>query len=80
MPIEQRTFDVDGAPRAYEELGSWISLAGVAYLPSTVAPVARPAGALPVGIEIVGPYLGDRTTMQAARSIGAFEPPPSFVS
>jgi len=75
-PVEQRTIDVDGFSRPYSELGSWISLAGVAYLPSTVAPVGHSNQGLPIGIEVVGPYLGDRTTMQVARSLGTFEAPP----
>jgi amidase len=81
-PVEGRTLTVDGATRPYGDLGSWISLAGVAYLPATVAPVGRAATGLPVGIEIVGPYLEDRTTIDLARRlselIGGFEPPPGF--
>ena len=71
-----RTIDVDGEQRPYSELGGWISLAGVAYLPSTVAPVGRSRDGLPIGIEVVGPYLEDRTPIHIARAIGSYEAPP----
>ena len=38
---------------------AWTGLVGVAYLPSTVVPVGR-VGDLPVGVQVVGPYLEDR--------------------
>jgi amidase len=31
-----------------------------------VAPVARGAGGLPIGVQIVGPYLNDRTPLAVA--------------
>jgi amidase len=44
--------------------------------------VGRTAQGLPVGIQIVGPYLEDRTTLAVARCIedllGGFVPPPGF--
>ena len=57
-----------------------MSLAGVALLPATVAPVGRTAGGLPVGVQIIGPYLEDRTTIEVARRLAelivGIEPPP----
>lgn len=76
-PQQDRTFAVDGADRPYAELGGWISLAGISYLPSTVAPVGRSAEGLPIGIEIIGPFLDDRTTIHLAAAIGIYEAPPS---
>jgi amidase len=40
--------------------------AGLCYLPATVVPVGVTALGLPVGIQIVGPYLHDRTTIDIA--------------
>jgi len=58
----------------------WVALATVTYLPATVVPVGRTPAGLPVGIQIVGPYLGDRTTLAVARRIeellGGFVPAP----
>lgn len=74
-----RTIRVNGAERPYTDLFSWIALATMAYLPATVAPVGRTRSGLPVGIQIVGPYLEDRTTVAfataLAQAVGGFEPP-----
>jgi amidase len=76
-----RTISVNGEPRWYWEQLAWISLAGMAYLPATVAPIAR-ANGLPVGVQIIGPYLEDRTTIDFAKRlanvVGGFEPPPGY--
>jgi len=52
------------------------------WLPSTVIPVGRTAGGLPVGVQIVGPYLEDRTPLAFARCaeavLGGFVPPPGL--
>jgi amidase len=68
--------------RRYVDQMMWNGMVGQAYLPATVAPVGRTAGGLPVGIQIVGPYLEDRTTIDVARRLGGicggFEPPPGF--
>ena len=54
----------------------------MAYLPATVAPSGLTPGGLPVGVQIVGPYLGDRSTIQFARllakELGGFVPPPGY--
>ena len=79
-PVSGRTITVDGRPRSYYDLLGWIALASMAYLPATVAPVGRTRHGLPVGMQIVGPYLEDRTTIDIARHVadvvGGFEPPP----
>ena len=42
----------------------------MAYLPVTMAPVGLPSQELPVGIQVVGPYLEDHTTIEFARRLG----------
>ncbi|MCP5027349.1 MAG: amidase [Actinomycetia bacterium] len=68
--IYTRTLDVDGANRPYADLISWTSFIGFAYLPSTVVPVGLSASGLPVGVQVVAPYLDDRTALRVAQSIG----------
>lgn len=80
-PME-RTIVVNGQQRQYWDQVVWAGVIGMAYLPATIAPVGRTAGGLPVGVQIVGPYLEDRTTIDVARRladvIGGFEAPPGF--
>ena len=49
------------------------------HLPATVAPIGQTPGGLPVGAQIIGPYLEDRTTIEFAGLlgdvIGGFSPP-----
>jgi amidase len=50
--------------------------------PATVAPVGRTRGGLPVGLQIMGPYLEDATPIDIARLmadvVGGFEAPPGY--
>jgi amidase len=45
-----------------------------------VVPVGFTAGGLPVGVQVVGPYLEDRTALHVARELesitGGYTPPP----
>ena len=58
---------VDGITRPYSDLIIWTSQFGYVYLPSTVVPAGWTDDGRPVGIQVVGPYLGDRTTLEFAR-------------
>ena len=77
-----RTISVDGADRPYVENVSWTGLIGVVGLPSAVPPLRRTAGGLPVGVQVVAPFLRDRDAVRAAGVIaevaGGYEPPPGF--
>jgi len=77
-----RTITVNGQERWYWDQLGWISLATLAYLPATSAPVGRSSAGLPVGIQVVGGHREDRTCIEFARLLadiaGGFEPPPAF--
>jgi len=77
-----RTIDINGAKYPYNDQMVWAGLVGMAYLPAVVAPVGRTRANLPVGMQIVGPYLEDRTPIDFARRLaeitGGFEAPPGF--
>jgi amidase len=79
-PMPMRSITVAGAPRPYFDLLAWISPATCALLPATAAPVGLAADGMPVGMQIVGPFLEDRTTIDFARKlsdvIGGFRAPP----
>lgn len=78
--FRDRTVDIGGTVRPYADLIWWTLLIGMAYLPATVVPVGRTADGVPIGVQIVGPYLEDRTTLAAARAVvervGPIVPPP----
>lgn len=61
-----RVIQVNGVERRYLELEGWPAVVGAAYLPSTVAPVGRTAEGLPVGVQVVAPYLHDRLSIQVS--------------
>lgn len=69
MPQWERTVDIDGVDRPYLDLFGWTGPAGVAYLPATVVPAGLGDDGLPIGVQIVGPYLHDRTTIRTAALI-----------
>jgi amidase len=81
-PMAARTAIVDGEPRPYWNLITWMAPAGACYLPATVIPVGRLENGLPVGIQIAGPYLNDRTTLDLGRRLlallGGCPRPPGF--
>lgn len=77
--VADRWVIINGKSRPQAECLAWTGLVGVAYLPSTVVPVGR-VGDLPVGVQVVGPYLEDRTSLfvagRLAELLGGYEPPP----
>lgn len=77
-----RTVTIDGEAAPYSVLLHWAGMVTHVHLPVTTAPVGRTSAGLPVGIQIVGPYLEDRTPIDFAerlsKLIGGFEPPPGY--
>ena len=61
-PMGARRITVNGEQRAYGEQTLWVGLTGVACLPATVIPAGTASDGLPVGLQIAGPFLEDRTT------------------
>ncbi len=81
-PQAARRLSTRAGPRAYTDLFFWMGLASLAGVPATAAPVGLTAGGLPVGIQIVGPYMEDATPIdfaeRAAGVLGGFAPPPGY--
>ena len=66
-PQSARVARIGGVDRPYSDCMTWMAPAGLAHLPATVVPVGRTAAGMPVGIQIVGPYLHDRMTLEVGR-------------
>ncbi len=81
-PARERTIRVNGDVRPYSDLTQWVGLTGVAYLPATVVPIGLSSEQLPVGVQLAGPFLEDRTTLDLARRLselnGGFQRPPGY--
>jgi amidase len=81
-PRPERVLAVDTARTSHYEHYFWVGLATVAYLPSTAFPSGLSKEGLPIGLQIIGPEYGDRTTIEVARLIaqelGGFRAPSGF--
>ena len=81
-PQASRVATIGGLARPYWSLTTWMAPAGACYLPATVVPVGLSSSGLPVGIQIVGPFLEDLTTLDVARHllkmVGGCPKPPGF--
>ena len=78
----EREILVNGKPEPVVDQLFWAGYAGMVYLPATVAPAGRTRSGLPVGVQLIGPHLEDRTCIHLARLIeqefGGFVPPPGY--
>jgi amidase len=77
-----RSLMIDGKETAYGDQLAWPGVALLPNLPATVAPIGQTRSGLPIGAQIIGPYLEDRTTIAFAglieREFGGFRAPPSL--
>jgi len=67
-------------PRRYDDMLFWQTFATFSGLPATIAPVGRTTSGLPVGMQILGPWLEDATPIDLAGRLteltGGFVRPP----
>lgn len=77
---DARRLIVNGAEFVYGGQFSWVQAIGVVHLPAVVTPAGRTHSGLPVGVQIVAPYLHDRAAIDFAIRLveitGGFVPPP----
>ena len=80
--IDARVIDIDGRRVPYKAQPIWSSVAAVGGLPATAMPIGRSAGGLPIGVQAIGPYLEDATSIRfaelAEREFGGFVAPPGW--
>jgi amidase len=81
-PQENRVLDIDGKTVPYDNQMAWCAIATPTGLPATVTPIGHDERGLPIGVQIVGGFLDDRTTLKFAelieRELGGFMPPPNY--
>jgi len=79
---EKRRINIDGKDYVYTDQLAWPGIATLPGLPATAIPIGLSPEGLPIGVQIVGPWLEDRTPLKLAglieREFGGFVPPPAF--
>ena len=79
-PLFGRQLDIDGVKVPYGDQSIWAGIAVLVGLPATTMPIGKSPEGLPIGVQIIGGYLEDRTTIAFAelieREFGGFTPPP----
>ncbi|MCM3882286.1 amidase [Frankia sp. R82] len=74
LAAHERFITVDGTRREYWEQTGWLTLASVVCLPAVTVPVGRTADGLPLGVQLIGPHLADRTIIHLAGLLAAAMP------
>jgi amidase len=75
----ERTLTLNGRATPYFDQLAWPGLATLGNLPATAIPIGLSAAGLPIGAQVIGPYLEDRTAIAFAglleAAFGGFHPP-----
>lgn len=80
-PMAERLLDVDGVAVPHYVAAAWCCAVGSALLPVAALPVGPGEAGLPVGVQVIGPFLSDLRLLRIAEVLdGAagpgFLPPP----
>jgi amidase len=79
---QKRVLTIEGRETRYFDQLAWPGVALLPNLPATVAPIGQTRGGLPIGVQVLGPFLEDRTSIAFAglleREFGGFRAPPGF--
>lgn len=79
-PFEERTITLRGRTYPFMQQSFWCALATTCYLPAAAVPAGIAEDGLPLGLQIIGPYLGDRTVLEFAaeveKTLGRLPRPP----
>ena len=78
----ERTLTINGEERPYMDLIGWAGITLNSYLPATAVPVGQSRDGLPIGMQVVAPYLEDKTSLAVAKMLELhhrrFTPPPGY--
>jgi amidase len=78
----ERHVTVNGRTIPYDDMLFWPGVTCAYHLPASTAPIGTTSAGLPIGVQIVGPLYGDRTTIHVAglleRHWRQFVPPPGW--
>jgi amidase len=81
-PLSERSLTVDGVAFPYMRHMVYPGIATLSGQPATAFPVAVSRTGLPIGLQVIGPYLEDRTPIRfatlLAEEFGGYSPPPKY--
>ena len=72
---DQRTLTVNGVEQPYMDILVWVGLAGAVYLPAATVPIGLTEDGLPLAVQVIGPYLEDRTVLAFAAALESLVEP-----
>lgn len=72
---DQRVLTVNGVDQPYMDILVWVGLCGAVYLPAATVPIGVTDEGVPLAVQVIGPYLEDRTVLAFARHLQALLPP-----
>ncbi len=79
-----RRLEIGGRPVEFDYMSFYPSVATLCGQPGTAIPIGHNASGLPLGAQVVGPFLEDMTGIRFARLVeqefGRFKPPPSYAA
>jgi amidase len=70
-PIAERLLDVDGVPVPHFIASAWCCAIGAALLPVVALPVGPGQAGLPIGVQVIGPFLSDLRLLRIAEVLDA---------
>src|SRR4051794_35115546 len=77
-----REIDIDGKKIPHDDQIARPAITTLSSLPATTIPIGRTESGLPIGMQVIGGFLDDRTTLAFAgiveREFGGFTPPPDL--
>jgi Asp-tRNA(Asn)/Glu-tRNA(Gln) amidotransferase A subunit family amidase len=82
--MADRVLDVDGTTVPYLSAMAWCGAIGAVNLPVVTLPAGRTQGGLPVGVQVIGPFLSDMRLLRIAELLDAaagpgFTAPPTGI-
>jgi amidase len=82
IPVEDRSIEVNGQTVPARAVIYYSALPILCGLPATAFPLGLSKDGLPIGVQAIGPYLEDRTTIRFAdlvtQEVGGYQRPPGY--
>jgi amidase len=80
-PMAERVLDIDGMAVPHFAAAAWCCAIGVMLLPVVTLPTGLTQDGLPVGVQVIGPFLSDLRLLRIAELLDeaagpGFSPPP----